>query len=151
MQRCSRRIKLGFTFSEGRNLQLDKFFSSWWSQSLLFSHWKIHWIILIITLLTVFYYLSYLTNVFSFTKVWVTPVYLGVHYTPNCCDFNGVLTAITQECCKQYWTSPGGSTPQNSSCTATYHPPFILKQKSHFKKSNLKTFWGLVTNISYCW
>ena len=23
---------------------------------------------------------------------------------------------------EQYWTSPGGNTPQNSSCTATYHP-----------------------------
>ena len=32
------------------------------------------------------------------------------------------LTATTQECCKQYWTSPGGNTPQSSSCTATYHP-----------------------------
>ena len=31
------------------------------------------------------------------------------------------LTAITQECCKQYWTSPGGNNLQNSSCTATYH------------------------------
>ena len=27
------------------------------------------------------------------------------------------LTAITQECCEQYWTKPGGSTPQNSKCT----------------------------------
>ena len=32
------------------------------------------------------------------------------------------MTATTQECCKQYWTSPGGSNPQSSSCTATYHP-----------------------------
>ena len=32
------------------------------------------------------------------------------------------LTAITQECCEQYWTSTGGSTPQGSSCVATYHP-----------------------------
>ena len=32
------------------------------------------------------------------------------------------LTAITQECCQQYWTSPGGITPQNSSYTATCHP-----------------------------
>ena len=32
------------------------------------------------------------------------------------------LTAITQECCGQYWTSPGDSTPQSSSYTATYHP-----------------------------
>ena len=30
--------------------------------------------------------------------------------------------AITQECCEQYWKSPGGNTPQNSSCTTTYHP-----------------------------
>ena len=27
-----------------------------------------------------------------------------------------------KECCKQYWTSPGGHTPQSSSYTATYHP-----------------------------
>ena len=31
------------------------------------------------------------------------------------------LTATTQECCEQYWTSLGGSTPQSSSSTATYH------------------------------
>ena len=41
------------------------------------------------------------------------------------------LTATTQECCEQYWTSPGGSTPQSNSCTATYHPYiyiYIYKQ-----------------------
>ena len=32
------------------------------------------------------------------------------------------LTATTQECCELYWTSPGGNTPQNSSCTATHYP-----------------------------
>ena len=32
------------------------------------------------------------------------------------------LTVTTQECCEQYWTSPGGNTPQSSSYTATYHP-----------------------------
>ena len=32
------------------------------------------------------------------------------------------LTAITQECCEQYWTSPGYSTQQSSSCTVTNHP-----------------------------
>ena len=32
------------------------------------------------------------------------------------------LTAITQECCEQYWTSTGDSTPQSSSYTATDHP-----------------------------
>ena len=32
------------------------------------------------------------------------------------------LTAITQECCKQYWTCSGWNSPQSSICTATYHP-----------------------------
>ena len=32
------------------------------------------------------------------------------------------LTATIQECCEQYWTSPGGNTQQSSSCPATYHP-----------------------------
>ena len=32
------------------------------------------------------------------------------------------LTAIPQESCELYWTSPGGSSPQSSSCTDTYHP-----------------------------
>ena len=32
------------------------------------------------------------------------------------------LTATTQKCCEQYWTSPRCSTPQSSSCKATYHP-----------------------------
>ena len=32
------------------------------------------------------------------------------------------LTATTQECFEQYWTSLGHSTPQSSICTATYHP-----------------------------
>ena len=32
------------------------------------------------------------------------------------------LTTTTQECCEQYWTGPGGNTPQSSSYTATYYP-----------------------------
>ena len=28
----------------------------------------------------------------------------------------------THKCCEQYWTRPGGSTPQSSICKATYHP-----------------------------
>ena len=31
------------------------------------------------------------------------------------------MTAVTQECCEQYWTSPGDNTRQNSNFTATYH------------------------------
>ena len=32
------------------------------------------------------------------------------------------LTATPQECYEQYWTGPGGKTPQNCSYTATNHP-----------------------------
>ena len=32
------------------------------------------------------------------------------------------LTATTQECYEQYWTSSGGITRQSSCCTATDHP-----------------------------
>ena len=32
------------------------------------------------------------------------------------------LTAITEECCEQYWTSHRDTTPQSSSYMATYHP-----------------------------
>ena len=32
------------------------------------------------------------------------------------------LMATTQECCEQFWTSPGGNTPKSSSCTATNLP-----------------------------
>ena len=32
------------------------------------------------------------------------------------------LRATTQEFCEQFWTSPGGNTPQSTSCTATYLP-----------------------------
>ena len=38
------------------------------------------------------------------------------------------LIAIIQECCEQYWTSPGGYTPQSCSCTATYHPSWNLSK-----------------------
>ena len=32
------------------------------------------------------------------------------------------LTGTTQECCEQFWTSPGGNTPQSTNYTATYLP-----------------------------
>ena len=32
------------------------------------------------------------------------------------------LISTTQEYCEQYWTNHGGSTPQGSNCTTTYHP-----------------------------
>ena len=36
------------------------------------------------------------------------------------------LTATTQECCEQFWTSPGGNTIKSTSCTATYLPSLKL-------------------------
>ena len=38
------------------------------------------------------------------------------------------LTAITQKCCEQYWTSLGGNTPQNTNYKATYLPPRKLSK-----------------------
>ena len=38
-----------------------------------------------------------------------------------------ILTVTTQECCEQF-CSPGGNTPQSSSCTATYLPSLKLSK-----------------------
>ena len=51
------------------------------------------------------------------------------------------LMAITQECCEQYWTSPGDSTPQNSSCTDIYHPSWKLS------KLNEPDMWNTVGEV----
>ena len=48
------------------------------------------------------------------------------------------LTATTQECCEQFWTSPGGNTPQSTSCTATYLP-----------SRNYKVRW--IRHAGLCW
>ena len=37
-------------------------------------------------------------------------------------------TAITQECCKQYWKSPGSNTPQGTNYTATCLPSWKLSK-----------------------
>ena len=56
------------------------------------------------------------------------------------------LTATTQECWEQYWTSPGGSTPQRSSYTATYHPS---RKLSKLDEPGMRETAGEVgTNIS---
>ena len=49
------------------------------------------------------------------------------------------LTAITQECCKQYWTSPGDSTRQNSNCMATYH---LSRKLSKLDEPNMRDTAG---------
>ena len=35
---------------------------------------------------------------------------------------------LNQECCEQYWTSPGGNTPQSSSYMTTYHSSWKLSK-----------------------
>ena len=51
------------------------------------------------------------------------------------------LMAITWECCKQYWTTPGGNTPQSSSYTATYHPS---RKLSKLDESDMRNTVGEV-------
>ena len=47
--------------------------------------------------------------------------------------------AITQECCKQYWTSPGGNTPQGTNYMATC----LSSQKlSNFDKPDMQDTAG---------
>ena len=55
------------------------------------------------------------------------------------------LTATAQECCEQYWTSPGGGTPQSRSCTATYHPSWKL---SKFDEPDIQDIAGEVRTNS---
>ena len=31
-----------------------------------------------------------------------------------------IYNIVTQECCEQSWTSPGGNTPQDTNCMATW-------------------------------
>ena len=33
-----------------------------------------------------------------------------------------VSVQVVKECCEQYWTSPGGNTPQGTNYTATFLP-----------------------------
>ena len=54
--------------------------------------------------------------------------------------------ATTQECCEQYWTSPGDSTPQSSSYTAAYHPSWKL---SKLDEIDMRETAGKVGTSSY--
>ena len=58
------------------------------------------------------------------------------------------LTSTTQRCCKQYWTRPGGSIPQSSSCTTSYHPSWKLSKLDEPDMWN--TAWEVGAN-SYSW
>ena len=64
----------------------------------------------------------------------------------GCTIWRKSLMSITQECCEPYWTSPGGNTPQNSSCTATYHPSWKL---SKLDKPDMQDTTGEIRANSY--
>ena len=59
------------------------------------------------------------------------------------------LTATTQECCEQYWMGPGGSTPQSSSCTATYHPSRKLSKLDEPDMQNTAGEVGMSSLVMY--
>ena len=62
-------------------------------------------------------------NVLSFFQASVVSILLyGCTTWTQTKRMQKSLTATTQECCKQFWTSPGENTPQSSNCTATYLP-----------------------------
>ena len=50
--------------------------------------------------------------------------------------------ATTQECCEQFWTSPGSNTLQSSSCTATYLPSRKLRVRLKVR---------LTRHAGHCW
>ena len=82
----------------------------------------------------------------SFFKVAVVSILLYgcTTWTLNKC-MEKSLAATTQECCKQYWTSPGDSIPQSSSCTDTYRPSGKLNGPE------IRDTAGEVGTSSYCW
>ena len=61
-------------------------------------------------------------NVFFFKQRSCRYCYMDAQHGHLLNVWKKSLTAITQEWCEQYWTSPEGSTQQSSSRTATYHP-----------------------------
>ena len=66
-----------------------------------------------------------LKEIFVEMKLYhIRPVFISLK--ENCSIFSTSSTAITQECWEQYWTSPGGNTPQDTNYTATSFPSHKL-------------------------
>ena len=57
------------------------------------------------------------------------------------CGAQGSINIWGEKCCELFWTTPGGSTPQSSSCTATYHP---LRKLSKLDEPNKQDTAGEV-------
>ena len=57
--------------------------------------------------------------------------------------------AITEEYCKQYWTSLGGSIRQSSSCMATYHPSRKLSKLDEPDMRNTAGEVGTKLEVTY--
>ena len=55
------------------------------------------------------------------------------------------MTATTQECCEQFWTSPGGNTPQSPNWTATYLP---LRKLSKLDEPHMQNIAGAARTSS---
>ena len=56
-------------------------------------------------------------------------------------------TAITQECCEQYWTSPGGNTQQDTNYTATCFPS---RKLSKLDKPDMQDNAGEAEAYKWC-
>ena len=55
-------------------------------------------------------------------------------------------TVITQECCEQSWTSPGGNTPQDTNCTATC---LLSRKLSKLDETDIQDTVGEAVMYSY--
>ena len=56
---------------------------------------------------------------------------------------------ITQECCEQYWTSPGGNTPQGTNYTATCLPSRKLSKLDEPEMQDAAGEVGMSSQVMY--
>ena len=60
-----------------------------------------------------------------------------------------LVLAITQECCKQYWTSPGGNTLQDTNYTTTYLPSRKLSKSDETDMQDTAGEAGTSSKVMY--
>ena len=81
-------------------------------------------------------------------KTWTVFDRLSVIWKSELTNKRKRRTTI-QECCEQYWTSPGGSTPQRSSCTATSHPSRKLSKLDNSDMRDTAGEVGTNSKVTY--
>ena len=59
------------------------------------------------------------------------------------------LMVITQECCEQYWTRPGGNTPQGTNYTATCLPSRKLSKLDEPDTQDTAGEAGMSSSVMY--